>query len=176
MRHFLICILLFFPTAAIAQHPLIKLDPEIERLVTNFENCYEISYHTEALETCEFAKPCMDIGSKTTTTYGMVACYQEATELWDKKLNLEYNILMGRAKEKDQRIMKVFQFEGFERANSLLKAQRAWIAFRDADCEDTYWANHPGSIKQLRTAKCKLDHTKSRTIKLRSENQYHNRP
>ena len=53
------------------------------------------------------------------TTYGMMDCYQEAEEAWDTELNRLYKALLGVMNKEDQ--------------DRFRTAQRAWIAFRDAE-------------------------------------------
>jgi len=54
------------------------------------------------------------------STMSMVSCMSEETTVWDGLLNAEYKSLLGLLEDKA--------------AESVRKAQRAWIAARDADC------------------------------------------
>ena len=56
---------------------------------------------------------------------------------------------------------------GEDLARQLRDAQRAWIAFRDADCGLVYaiWAG--GSIRIIVAGNCHLDKTARRSIELR---------
>ena len=69
---------------------------------------------------------CMEQEADGYTTFGMMTCVQAETQAWDILLNAEYQKTRARADRMD----------GFEsqpdyavRADRLLEAQRAWIAF-----------------------------------------------
>ena len=146
-----------------------------EDAVAAFESCYAAAFETKGLNQCGYSKGCMDYSIGGTSTMGMRNCFNREAELWDIKLNKEYKILMAAARRHDENMPDAFRWDGFSRAASLLKAQRAWLDYRDAECEDVYWSAHPGSIKQVRTSRCKQNLVKERTIKIRVENEYENR-
>ncbi len=54
-----------------------------------------------------------------TSTAEMCEALYEAAEMWDKQMNASYKYLMGKLNAEDKA--------------SLLKSQRAWLAFRDAE-------------------------------------------
>ena len=142
-----------------------------EEAVASFNACFDSAYETESLQLCGYWEECMIYSRGGTTTMGMMECFRAEENLWDIKLNKEYKILMAAAKSKDKNMPDAFKWDGSSRAASLLKAQRAWIAYRDAECEDAYWSAHPGSIKQIHGSSCKQHLVKERTIKLRVENE-----
>jgi len=85
------------------------------------------------------------------STYGMVACASAELKIQDARLNVAYRKAMAglNARQKAK----------------LLAAQRAWIAFRDAECasfEDEDW----GTISRINGADCVLTMTVKRTIDL----------
>jgi len=53
-------------------------------------------------------------------------------------------------------------------ADSLLRAQRAWITFRDAACESEGFSYRGGSMESFIVASCKSELTRQRTDQLRS--------
>jgi uncharacterized protein YecT (DUF1311 family) len=54
-----------------------------------------------------------------------------------------------------------------DRSDALRDAQRAWIAFRDADCAARYAMWQDGTIRTIVGANCHLTMTAQRTIELR---------
>ena len=98
------------------------------------------------------------------TTIGIAACVGLETDVWNAILNEEY----GRRRQ-------LFSNSGGgDLTRSLRDAQRAWIAFRDADCALQYerWADD--SFWSIAYANCLLKMTASRAVVLREmaeENQ-----
>ena len=82
---------------------------------------------------------------------GMVQCIGEELKVQDKALNAAYRDLVG-------------DMNARQKAN-LLKAQRAWIAFRDADCAARYDPDW-GTISTINANMCMLQRTVERTIEL----------
>ena len=73
-----------------------------------------------------------------------------------------------RAKAADQRLNKAYQdllryLDDAETAK-LRTAQRAWIAFRDADC--AFWGAGEGAIAPMNQANCRADLSDLRTAEL----------
>ena len=85
------------------------------------------------------------------STYGMIVCTQKEDDLQDARLNAVYKKVMADLNTR-------------QRAK-LLAAQRAWIAFRDAECasyQDEDW----GTISRVLAAGCVLHMTVQRTMDL----------
>ncbi len=85
------------------------------------------------------------------STYGMIMCMQKEDELQDARLNAAFKKVMAglNARQKAK----------------LLAAQRAWIAFRDAECtayQDQDW----GTISRVNASACVLQMTAQRTMDL----------
>jgi len=85
------------------------------------------------------------------STYGMIMCTQKEDDLQDARLNAAYKKVMAglNARQKAK----------------LQAAQRAWIAFRDAECasyQDEDW----GTISRVISAGCVLHMTVQRTMDL----------
>ena len=59
-------------------------------------------------------------------------------------------------------------FDEAGHGEDLLKAQRAWIAFRDAECLHAYAQGGTGSIRTLYGASCRLEETAERALDFRS--------
>lgn len=85
-------------------------------------------------------------------TVGMVECQKRDLAIWDGRLNREYRAAM-------QRVGPVSH-------TKLRKAQRLWIAFRDANCG--VYAAHGGTIRALLGGSCMVRMTRERTLELRA--------
>lgn len=87
------------------------------------------------------------------STLGMSACTEAETALWDGYLNAEYKARMAQVTQ-DQK-------------TALRDAQRAWIAFRDADCRLQYQMFIEGTLRSNVYTGCMLSHTATRALALR---------
>ena len=85
------------------------------------------------------------------STMGMVQCAGAELEVQDKALNAAYRDLVADMNPR-------------QKAN-LVKAQRAWIAFRDADCGARYDPDW-GTNSTINANMCMLQRTVERTIEL----------
>lgn len=83
-------------------------------------------------------------------TSDIVACLNEKTAAWDKKLNDAYREALKDARP--------------EQAEKLRAAQRLWIQYRDANCE--YYAYGEGSIARIDAAECLRSMTEARAKEL----------
>lgn len=92
------------------------------------------------------AASCLDLGSTT----AMAACLDREAQAADRRLNAAYRAARARIPAKQ--------------AVSLQTAQRAWIAFRDANCRA--YAAGEGTITQVETAQCRLNTTTARAAEL----------
>lgn len=90
------------------------------------------------------------------TTVGMMDCLMAERDVWDGFLNDEY-------RETREALAHV---EGWQA--SLLAAQRAWIAFRDAECKLAYDRYEGGSMRVIAGADCQMRQTARRTLELRA--------
>ncbi len=121
-------------------------DVPVETVRKEIDACLE--EHAEAninglAEQCigNFADRCMG-GKGGSTTVGITACTMAETRAWDALLNEVYaaRIAANKARDAEENIPKTE--EGFFE-DSLRDAQRAWLAFRDAECKYQplqYWA------------------------------------
>lgn len=115
----------------------------------------------------KMAAACMDGEDGGHTTLGMTFCNSAEAQVWDKYLNLEYRSAMAALKAMDADEAEFFP--GFaNRAESLRAAQRAWIAFRDAECGLAYAMWGSGSMRNIAASGCQLDLTAARVIELRN--------
>lgn len=86
---------------------------------------------------------------ENSNTYGILRCGEAEMAVQDARLNKAYKADM--ADLADNPVAKA----------ALLKAQRAWIAFRDADCA-TVRALIGGTIAPIYMQNCHLEHTARR--------------
>ena len=90
--------------------------------------------------------------SAAKSTVGMIDCIAAETRIQDRHLNQTYSkALMDLTIDQRQRLQA---------------AQRAWIAFRDADCGARVDPQQWGSISRINGATCVLNRTIQRTIEL----------
>jgi len=85
------------------------------------------------------------------TTLGMKECAAAELKIQDARLNAAYHKAMAELTARQKA--------------KLVTAQRAWIAFRDAECasyEDQDW----GTLSQVNAAQCVVTMTVKRTIDL----------
>lgn len=97
---------------------------------------------------------CQDETPQSQTTIGMVECTTRETAWWDERLNRSYKTL------KDH-----FPAEEFD---ALRKAQRAWVQYRDANCQFEYFYWREGTIRSVFGASCYLQMTAERALDLES--------
>jgi uncharacterized protein YecT (DUF1311 family) len=97
------------------------------------------------------------------TTIGITDCILAETVEWDAILNEEYKAT--------QQVNEAADTDGLsqvmDRADALRDAQRAWIAFRDADCGARYAMWQDGTVRTIVAANCHLTMTAQRAIELR---------
>lgn len=94
------------------------------------------------------------------TTIGSMSCAMAETAEWDAILNREYSA----TREHFQGIAGV--------GDTLLAAQRAWIALRDADCKIAYDRYDGGSMRVIASSYCRLEHTARRALELKNMRGY----
>jgi uncharacterized protein YecT (DUF1311 family) len=83
-------------------------------------------------------------------------CVGQAYKNSDAELNKVYTTVMGRLKD-DQGLSR-----------KLVAAQRAWVAFRDAECSFRAAGTEGGSANSMVVAMCLDDQTRARTDALRT--------
>ena len=84
-------------------------------------------------------------------TVAMMDCLHQETEIQDLRLNKAYKLLMAQLKP--------------ERKQELKQVQRAWLAFRDANCR-FYADPDGGSIARISASDCFLRATAARVQEL----------
>lgn len=102
------------------------------------------------LATPAFAQDC----SNAATQAQMNACAGEAFTKADAELNSLYGQIKSRLKDDKAQL------------DLLAKAERAWVAFRDAECGFAGSGVEGGSMQPMVVASCKEDLTKKRSEEL----------
>lgn len=102
-----------------------------------------------------------DCMASATTQSAMTACAQSQFKQADAKLNARYSALK-----------KALADQPARRA-SLQKAERAWLAYRDADCAFAAGAHAGGSMAPMVKLQCLADRTARRSHVLASEMPQH---
>lgn len=133
-----------------------------------FQSCVS-NAEPEALSACEgrASDRCMNEIEGGHSTLGMVECLGMEAALWDEVLNDEWGPLMALMRAWDAEEREVFGHRFSNRADALLEAQRAWIAFRDAECGLDYASWGSGSMRSIAHASCQLSMTAERVARLR---------
>lgn len=129
--------------------------------------CYEAAADWDSREECigRLSQACMSGEEDGESTHGMARCIRAETEAWDRLLNAEYRATMDWAKEADAD-EREYSPEYANRAETLRDAQRAWIAFRDAQCAFDYAQWGSGSMRLIVGAACFMEMTAQRTLEL----------
>lgn len=150
--------LLLAPPAALAEGGP-RADPERVRL------CRDGAGAGDTTPSCigAAAGACQEAAGGATTA-GIMACLDSETAAWDAMLNEEYGLLRGDLRAEDAAAAGKSLVS---RSDAMRDAQRAWIAFRDADCALRWSMWQDGTIRGPVAARCLLDHTARRTLELR---------
>jgi uncharacterized protein YecT (DUF1311 family) len=98
------------------------------------------------------AKNSNDCLDKASTTVDMRACLVKELKNLNVQLNLTY-----------KELRKELPSEG---QNELKKAQKAWVQFRETECDFSAFSEQPGSIVPLIINSCYIDMTKERIKQL----------
>lgn len=93
---------------------------------------------------------CMDKAAGV--TYPMLDCINAEHDRQDRRLNANYKQLMGALDP--------------ERQEMLRAAQRAWLAYRAAECDWEGSADMGGSLQMVEAAQCRLTMTETRADEL----------
>jgi uncharacterized protein YecT (DUF1311 family) len=139
-----------------------------DRHMAGVPRCFAAAATAEAARACvgTGSAACMQAGPDGQTTSGMVECLASEAGAWDRLLNAEYALTRDWARALDD-ADRPYGAESARRVDSLRTAQRAWIAFRDAECDFAGSLHGSGSLGRILGADCFLQMTATRTIDLR---------
>lgn len=144
--------------------PAFAQEAVVDRMVV--VGCFESAETGEVTPPCIGAATarCIDRTPGGNSTIGMTSCTVSETAIWDEFLNSTYQDLRAQMREMD-----VDDVAGAEsRADALRDAQRAWIAFRDAECDFNWAMFQEGTIRSNVYAACVQDLTARRALELRN--------
>ncbi|MBO0903104.1 lysozyme inhibitor LprI family protein [Jiella sonneratiae] len=147
-------------------HPAVAAGPTVAADAAQLKGCVEEASEGPASCIEAVVTPCVD-GLSSPTDQDVVACYERETKAWDALLNANYQASLDDAKSYDADVKANGGDAGA--ADSLKTAQRAWIAFRDAECDRLYNRNIDGTIRFSVFAVCQNRLTAERAIALRDE-------
>jgi len=99
-----------------------------------------------ALLAAVVAGPC----DEATSTQAIVECFDRQARAADGRLNAAYRAARGRVAAAQGQRLQV--------------AQRAWIAFRDANCRA--YAAGEGTMARIEASQCRFDTTRARAVEL----------
>jgi len=136
------------------------------------EQCYAQADDTDGKTECigMVSQTCIEQEDGGGSTLGISMCQNAEAEAWDVLLNDEFRQTMDWAKAAD--IEEAVYFPEFANlANSLRSAQRAWITYRDAECELDYSIWGSGSMRHIAGTACIMQLTAERTIELRDKRE-----
>lgn len=108
------------------------------------------------------ANPCQDAPGGA-TTIGIVDCLAREEKAWDVLLNRYWPGMKEKARETDASNAE-FVPHAPKAAEALLAAQRAWLAFREAECERAWIPYAGGTIRGPISASCALEFTAERAV------------
>ena len=100
---------------------------------------------------------------KAETQMEMTYCAEQDFNAADKALNTQYQAARRATKKWD----KDAATEQPASDAALVKAQRAWVAYRDAQCESYGYQSHGGSMEPQLIYDCSADLTRKRTTELK---------
>ena len=154
-------IALLLPCAAIAQDDWLYAPMVARCLDSGTQACIG-----EAASLCMAEEPQGD------TTMGISDCLAGEAGAWDVLLNTEYAAARDFARAMDADDATLFP-EYAQRADQVQAAQRAWIAFRDANYAMQHGLWGAGSMRRIAAADCLLQMTAAQSFVLRD---YHSLP
>jgi uncharacterized protein YecT (DUF1311 family) len=100
----------------------------------------------------------------------MKMCAQQDFERADAELNKVYADAIAGARQQNQALRDNPGNEKAPDSEALLrKAQRAWLAFRDANCAYEYQIYYGGSHASLAYSLCQVSMTKTRIAELKAQ-------
>ncbi|MFQ5623498.1 MAG: lysozyme inhibitor LprI family protein [Paracoccaceae bacterium] len=135
--------------------------------------CYDPADTAESKRACMFtiSEACQAEEEGGYSTLGMSMCNRAEHEAWDVLLNEEYKATMAAFTEMDA------DDAGYsenldKRTDTLRAAQRAWMAYRDAECLNAYAIWGGGSMRHIAGTACYLRMTAERAIEIWNKREF----
>ncbi len=97
-------------------------------------------------------------------TIDMVSCAEEAYQKADAELNAAYKQVIAEAETEDKQSQDSTGWPGFK--DSIQGSQRAWVAFRDKECDLKTLDAKGGSLRQIEYPRCQEELTRDRIREL----------
>jgi uncharacterized protein YecT (DUF1311 family) len=120
---------------------------------------------TQAHAAPQFKVDCSDPQSNSEMKF----CTEVELKRADAELNEVYQQALTAAREGYRKMHGELGYENMPDSEAVLrKAQRAWVAFRDANCDYQYQVYYGGSLAGLSFLACKSDMTKARVHELKA--------
>jgi len=165
-------ILAAFSIALICAQPGAAMADEVAHLVQRYgpqlDGCLAAAGQDTALaRNCVgvAADACMQKEQDGQTTVGMSRCLMSEAQVWDGLLNAEYQNALAHFAALDTADRLDFP-EVAVRVDRLRAAQRAWLAFYDAECALDYAIWGSGTMRQIAGADCALEMKAARSLDL----------
>lgn len=111
------------------------------------------------------AHPAPDPRCASAVTQDLNACAGADWQRADAAMNAQYRAVMAKMKAADAD-PQPDATTGPSYAAALLASQRAWLAFRDAECVSEGYRYRGGSMQEMAELGCKASVTKARTKQL----------
>ena len=160
-------ILALFTSLALTATATAQSDLDQGKYDLMLDACYYGAEDATARAACDgvVIRACIQGEEGGETTLGMASCAAAATKAWDGLLNAEYRETIGWTQMMDSEDKALFP-EFANREDALRQAQRAWIAFRDAECGFAYAQWGAGSMRHIAGTECIRQLTAKRTLEL----------
>ncbi len=152
--------------------PGLAQEPDQARYDALLQACYGAAGSEADRSACMglVARTCQNDEEGGQTTLGLAMCNHAETQAWDVLLNQEYRATMDWAKGLDVDDQADFP-EFSNREKTLRDAQRAWLAFREAECSYAYAQWGAGSMRHISGTDCYAKMTAERTVSLREKRE-----
>lgn len=129
------------------------------------DRCVEDMRFSGAVETACIGLPLPKCPGMEGTTSDMVACNAMEYDYWDERLNLAYEDLLKAVRKEDEERVDDGPYP-VVLADSVQQAQRAWLAFRQYQCEYEYNLFRGGTMGRITGSSCMRVLTAKRAIEL----------
>lgn len=153
MKHLVLLIVAMWPLAGAAAG---ETDALLARYRSAVAPCADdAAQDVMAIRHCQglLDEACMDGEPDGRTTLGMSQCSYAEAAFWDERLNEEWGRVIALVKQADADD-RGLEPEYAVREEKLRAAERAWVAFRDAQCAFDYSVFGSGSMRLMLYPDC----------------------
>ncbi len=144
--------------AALVVQPVTSEPTQAE--VDALEVCIVNAPFGQEVSECEglVSRPCLNTAGGMTTS-GSIACIARELSIWDNELNTHYHALRTEWAANDWS----------SRADALQEAQRAWITYRDLECDQQSLEFEGGTLARVIRISCRMELTAERAMALKGQ-------